>query len=58
MLSDIGHSDVCEEESEAKSLNLLIKIKGIYFIVSTIFMNKIMYKTKMMCDALEIILKI
>ena len=48
--SDIGNTDLCEEEGKAKSLGLLAKIKAIDFIVSIILMKNIMYKTRMVCD--------
>ena len=53
-LSDIGHSDVCEEESNAKTLVFVSKIKLIDFILLIMFMKNIMYRTNMMCNTLQV----
>ena len=53
-LSDIGHIDVCEEESNAKILVFVSKIKVIDFIVLIMFMKNIMYHTNMMCNTLQV----
>ena len=52
-MSDIGHSDVSEEEEKVKALGLLTKIKEMGFVVSIIFIKNLMYKTKIICDTLQ-----